>query len=612
MGLRAADEDTPAGFKQFRSRDNDGATLDPKAVVTYNAWPTVASRATVPATACVTGGSRPLVNTLTPQLKATVSDGDNTAMSVEFEWWPVGGAARSGGQTVTGVASGGTATVTVPAGAFADGGRYQWRVRASDGVDDSAVWSPFCELTTYVTVPPVAGCESGAANDFNGDGVVDTAIGVPKATVDGFDRAGSVQVVNGATGAASTLREGAGGVPDTVAAGEQFGQTLAVFDANNDGCADLAVGAPYEDSGTMADSGRVFLIYGAPDGLGTGPAALLIEQGRALEQGRGAVPDAPEAGDWFGFALAARRTAAGEPFLVVGAPGEDIGTAVDAGKVRYLRNTTNIAFDESQVNADGRLENDDRFGYALAATGYQFAIAQPGEAIGTAVFSGAVCLYTHTITGSLPGLIKCVFQGAAGVSEPGEPGDQFGRSIAMVPYRPVGAAASVANSLLVVGVPGEDLAGVSDAGMVQQFLVTPTAVTELAALSQASAGVAYDEHRVEFVIGLNPAFDEVGKSLAALATFPLLSGPIGKGETVTLPDPILPGGKMYTYLMIPRVGDFVPKLALDDGSHVETLPVVPMYESELALKKEYGAAWFMRRLTEQGLSISDPFRRPIQ
>lgn len=131
-------------------------------------------------------------------------------------------------------------------------------------------------------------------------------------------------------------------------------------------------------------------------------------------------------------------------------------------------------------------------------------------------------------------------------------------------------------------------------------------------LTSGASGVAHGKHRVEFVIGLNPAFDAVGKSLAALATFPLLSGPIGKGETVTLPDPILPGSKMCTYLVIPRVGDFVSKLALDDGSHVEVLPVAPMYESELALKKEHGAAWFMRRLTEQGLSISDPFRRPIR
>ena len=93
----------------------------------------------------------------------------------------------------------------------------------------------------------------------------------------------------------------------------------------------------------------------------------------------------------------------GLPFLLIGAPGEDIGTAIDAGKVHYLRGTTDIAFDESQVGAGG-LENDDRFGYALASTGYQFAIAQPGEAIGSALFSGSVCLYTHTITSAIMGV----------------------------------------------------------------------------------------------------------------------------------------------------------------------------------------------------------------
>jgi hypothetical protein len=484
MGIRATNETDANAFKQLRSVDNSSNTVYPKATVSYNSYPKVTARSTNPATSCVTGASRPGIKTTTPTLSATVQDGEGTAMSVTFEWWAVGAAAKTGSATVSSVANNATASTVIPVGQLREGGSYQWRVSVSDGTGSTT--ADWCEFTSYVTVPPVDGCQNGVANDFNGDSVADTAIGAPKDDVAGFADAGAVHVVSGANGQVTTVREGAGGVPDAPAAGEQFGRSVAVFDANNDGCADLAVGAPYEDSGTIVDAGRVFLIYGAPGGLGSGPASLLIEQGRALEQGRGTVPDAPEAADWFGYSLAGGKTATGEPFLVIGVPGEDIGTAVDTGKVHYLRGTTNIAFDQSQVGT-GALENDDRMGYAVAATGYQFAVSQAGEAIGSAVFAGSVCAFQHTITNGFPVLVKCAFQGAAGIaSETAEPGDQFGASIAMVPYRPVGAAAGVADSLLVVGAPGEDVGTVGDAGIVHQFLVTATTVTELATRTQAS------------------------------------------------------------------------------------------------------------------------------
>jgi hypothetical protein len=366
---------------------------------------------------------------------------------------------------------------------------------------------------SYAPYEPAAGCPGGTAvnGDYNGDGVVDTVLGAAKTVVNGLGNAGSVQVVDGATGATRTLVEGAGGVPDTPAANDEFGKSVATLDANDDGCSDLVVGAPFEDSGTLADTGKAFLIFGSGSGLGGGPASIVLEQGRALEQGRGTVPDTPEGGDWFGFSLAAGTTAAGEPFLLVGAPGEDIGSASDVGKVHYLRGSTNIAFDESQVGA-GALENDDRFGYALAATAYQFAISQPGEAIGANVFAGSVCAYSHTITSSLPGLIKCAYQGAAGISgETAEPGDQFGKSIAMVPYRPVGAAAGVADSLLVIGVPGEDVGSAVDTGRVQEFLVTATGLTEIVELTENTAGIGGDDQSGDYfgervvAANLNPA-----------------------------------------------------------------------------------------------------------
>lgn len=484
MGVRATDETDTATFKQFRSREYATSSQVPYAVVTYNSWPTVTARSTVPATACVTGPGRPLVNTLTPQLRAAASDGDGTAMSVEFEWWAVGASARLGGQTVTNVASGATASVTVPAGAFADGGRYQWRVRANDGVSGSAVWTSFCEMTVYVTVPPVEGCVGGVANDYNGDGVPDVAIADPEATVAGQAKAGQVHVRDGTTGVVDTLHENNAQVLGGAEAGDQFGFALASYDVNNDGCTDLAVGVPYEDLDGKADVGVVYVLLGSPNGLAKGPASLVYHQSQAV------FPETAEAGDWSGFSLAAGHTTTGEPFLLIGVPGEDVGTAVDAGVVHYLRGTSNILLSQGGNGLVGSLENDDMTGYSLGASSNHFAIGSPGEAIGSEVFAGAVNVFSHQYTTGRPTLVSALDQGRTEISGAAGANDLFGKSISLVGYRPTGAPAGGADSLLAVGVPGEDVDGIADAGLVHRLHFTATGFTELPAISQSSPGLS--------------------------------------------------------------------------------------------------------------------------
>ncbi|MDG4763438.1 hypothetical protein O7632_04850 [Solwaraspora sp. WMMD406] len=485
MGIRATDETDTATFKQFRSRDHTTTAHVPYAVVTYNSWPTVTARSTVPATACVTGPGRPLVDTLTPQLRASVADGDGTAMSVEFEWWMVGASARLGGQTISNVASGTTASVTVPAGAFLDGGRYQWRVRASDGVAGSAVWSGFCEMTTYVTAPPVEGCVGGVDNDYDGDGVPDVAIADPEATVAGQPKAGQVHVRSGGTGTVDTLHENNAQVAGAAEGGDRFGFALASYDVNHDGCTDLAVGVPYEDLDGKADVGAVYVLLGSPDGLAQGPASLVYHQGQA------AFPETAEAGDWFGFSLAAGHTATGEAFLLIGAPGEDIGTAVDTGVAHYLRGTANILLSQGGGGIVGDLENDDLTGYALAASSHHLAIGAPGEAIGSEVFAGGVNVFSHQYTSGRPTLVAVLDQNRADVWGTSTANDTFGKSLSVVDYRAAGAPAGGTDSFLAVGVPGKEYgtAGIADTGVVQRFHITDSGFTELPVIAQHIVGI---------------------------------------------------------------------------------------------------------------------------
>lgn len=507
LGMKGEDETAHNTWKRYLNNSANSPTLS----LTYDAKPTITSTSTSPATTCVTGASRPTISSLIPVLSAGVSDAENEPMSATFEWWAVGGTAAIGSATVSNVASGATASRQVPTGQLAGGAAYQWRVTVSDG--NTSVTSAWCEFSTIIVDPQATGCPSTLTNgDFNGDGISDRVIGDPKALVGTQSLAGAVYLIDGATGAERTLRKGADGIPGTPQSGDQFGLSLVVYDANRDGCADLAIGAPMEDYGGQVNSGAVYLLYGSPQGLGKGPATMTIAQGLALPNGRGTVPDQPEAYDWFGYSLAGGVTSFGEPYLIIGAPGESLGSATFAGTVHYLRGALNLKMDGQSAQG---AEIDDRSGTSVAASPYQLGIGSPGEAAGAGKeFSGSVCVLNHNSGATAPSAIRCLVQGDdTSPAEKPERSDLFGKSIAMVAYRPIGAAAGVADSLLVVGVPGEDVDTVVDAGKVQQFLVTSTSATQLASLHQGSSGIAGDNEPGDYfgervvAVNLDPAVE---------------------------------------------------------------------------------------------------------
>lgn len=149
----------------------------------------------------------------------------------------------------------------------------------------------------------------------------------PEATDNGVRKAGVVHVVYGGGKGTLTISQSDDNVPGAPEGGDQYGYSLAVYDADLDGCSDLVVGTPYEDVGTAPDAGSVHVIYGSTSGLNAGSKSV-----KEFQQGSGKpLGDAPEAGDWLGYAVAAGKSSNGAPYLLIGGPGESVGTVEDAG-----------------------------------------------------------------------------------------------------------------------------------------------------------------------------------------------------------------------------------------------------------------------------------------
>jgi hypothetical protein len=212
-----------------------------------------------------------------------------------------------------------------------------------------------------------------AAGFFSGGTIFyDLAVGAPTETVGGKADAGAVSVFLGSAiqlsgTAAQTLVQGPG-VGGTAEAGDQFGSALAAgfFDT---GPSDLAIGAPFEDLGTATDAGAVNVVYGSNTGL--------VGRNQTLTQDSPGVVGTAEPGDLFGAALARGiffNNFNGDSFtdLAIGASGEDVGAAADAGAVNVQHGSAaglpgpgGQLFTQDSPGVGGSAESGDGFGSAL-------------------------------------------------------------------------------------------------------------------------------------------------------------------------------------------------------------------------------------------------------
>lgn len=315
-----------------------------------------------------------------------------------------------------------------------------------------------------------------APPDFDGDGFGDVAIGVLE-NPGGVVNAGTVQVFygSGAGGLAAAgnqiWHQNSAMIADVAEMDDDFGTALAVGDFDGDGFADLAIGVPLEDIGAIVDAGAVNVIYGSF-------AVGLVAGGNQIwHQNTGGIEDMAEANDHFGGALAAGDFN-GDSYadLAIGVNLEDIGAIADAGLVNVIYGSpVGLAVAGDQVwtqNNPGILdvsEPSDYFGFALAAGDFNedgiadLAIGVYLEDLITAD-AGAVNVIFGSALGLVSGGNQFWNQDVGMIEDNAEVGDFFGYSLTAGNFN--GDGQEFKNCDLAVGVPGEDIDTVVDAGAV--------------------------------------------------------------------------------------------------------------------------------------------------
>ncbi len=316
-----------------------------------------------------------------------------------------------------------------------------------------------------------------AADDFNGDGCDDLAIGVPYEDF-GLDNIGVVEVLYGSqnglalTGHQVWVQGVLSGLSDEPEADDRFGFSLATGDFDRDGYADLAVGIPYEHLGPAVDAGAVQLIYGDSAGLAAAGNEFWTE-GSGLQ-------DTPENLDYFGFALAGGDFN-GDDYddLAVGAPLESIEDATNvpnAGALFVLFGDWNGLSDETDQRwfqdflPLSQSEAYDNFGKSLAAGDFNgdgrddLAIGVPYESYESTTniqSAGVVNVIYGSGTGFSAAGAQVWHQDYSAILDTPEPYDYFGWSLAAGDFNGDHAAD------LAIGVPYEN----ADDGTINTGLV---------------------------------------------------------------------------------------------------------------------------------------------
>ncbi len=312
-----------------------------------------------------------------------------------------------------------------------------------------------------------------AAGDFDNDGCADLVIGIPQEDIGADLDAGAVSVIygdeDGLTGDGDDFwHQDLATIDESAEPGDRFGGALAVGDFDDDGFADLAIGASSEDVGATADAGTIHILWGSIFGLVAGES-LTLARGNGLA-------GTPQTGERLGAALAAADFNALFPGddLAVGAPGLDVNGEDQAGGLLIVSNLGGTIFNSTYTAASagvpGAPEDFDRFGSVLAGGDFdgdgliELAVGVPEED-----------LEGPPLLGSAGAVVILDFDGDPMQlwlqddlpPEQSELNDQFGGALAAADFDADGI------DDLAIGAPLEDLGPVLGGGIVHILYGSP-------------------------------------------------------------------------------------------------------------------------------------------
>lgn len=347
-------------------------------------------------------------------------------------------------------------------------------------------------VTTAAAAPAAPIPPRTPVTDFNHDGYADLALGAPGSAVGGQQGAGVVAVVHGSGNGADVaharvLSRDSAGVPGASAGGEYFGERTATGDLDGDGFTDLVAGS--------ANGAHPVVLWGSATGLsGTGAVGLpggsgLFSVGDFDGDGhrdlvtddypRSDDPDNDDAGMTVSYGPFERTTGAAartdrivtsqtfgpQDFVVgdvTGDGADDIVTSHGFEEMAYASKfwkggKEGVAHTSTSLTSSlaGAVADVDGDGYG------DLVVHDIGDNYEDIAYEkGTVRVLYGSAAGPSTTRTTAITQETNGVPGSGESGDRFGTDIAAGDVNGDGFAD------IAVGVPGEAIGDVTDAGAV--------------------------------------------------------------------------------------------------------------------------------------------------